>query len=31
VVHGPRESPYGRVATAADLEGAQFSVIATAG
>ncbi|WP_181764009.1 VOC family protein [Streptomyces albidus (ex Kaewkla and Franco 2022)] len=28
VVHEPDDSPYGRVATAADPEGAQFSVIA---
>jgi uncharacterized protein len=28
VVHAPGDSPYGRVATAADPEGAQFSVIA---
>lgn len=28
VVHEPGDSPYGRVATAADPEGAQFSVIA---
>lgn len=30
VVHAPRDSPHGRVATAADPEGAQFSVIASA-
>jgi predicted enzyme related to lactoylglutathione lyase len=30
VVHPPRDSPHGRVATAADPEGAQFSLIATA-
>lgn len=30
VLHEPRDSPHGRVATAADPEGAQFSVIAAA-